>query len=85
MAAVRAFMLSMLSVELLNPDWIVMSPLGPSSSMYASLVIGEKQIERKYILNNIIQKYVWHLHVWRKQKLNENLWNQLMYQYSKKY
>lgn len=36
MAAVKAFMLSILSVELLRPDWIVMSPLGPSSSMYAS-------------------------------------------------
>ncbi|TNN42328.1 hypothetical protein EYF80_047499 [Liparis tanakae] len=34
MAAVRAFMLSMLSVELLNPDWMCMSPRGPSSSIY---------------------------------------------------
>lgn len=28
MAAVRAFMLSMLSVELDRPDWMVMSPCG---------------------------------------------------------
>lgn len=36
MAAVSAFILSKLSVELLSPDWLMISPLCPCPSMYAS-------------------------------------------------
>ena len=35
-AAVSAFILSKLSVELLSPDWLMISPLCPCPSIYAS-------------------------------------------------
>lgn len=35
-AAVNAFILSKLSVELLSPDWLMISPLCPCPSIYAS-------------------------------------------------